>query len=135
MFDINKWVLKIKMSVNFAKIVLIGFIASMFLFVGCNRVPSGYYDEFAKCLTDKGTVMYGAFWCPHCQRTKKNFGDSFKYINYVECDPRGDNGNPELCQKEKIEGYDTWRFADGSELIGEPAFEDMSAITGCTLPQ
>ena len=42
-------------------------------------------DDFAKCLTQKSVVMYGAYWCPHCQAQKKLFGSSFKYVNYVEC--------------------------------------------------
>ena len=25
-------------------------------------------DAFAKCLSDNGIKMYGAYWCPHCQK-------------------------------------------------------------------
>jgi hypothetical protein len=28
---------------------------------------AGKYDNFAKCLTEKGVEMYGASWCSHCQ--------------------------------------------------------------------
>ncbi|RMD67923.1 hypothetical protein D6817_00180 [Candidatus Pacearchaeota archaeon] len=92
-------------------------------------------DEFAKCLTEKGAVMYGAFWCPHCARTKKRFGSSFKYIKYVECDPRGENEKSELCLSKGIDKYDTWEFADGSRLVSEPTFEQLSEKTGCPLPR
>ena len=37
-------------------------------------------DEFAKCLTSKSIVMYGAAWCPHCQQEKTDFGDSFQLV-------------------------------------------------------
>jgi len=43
------------------------------------------YDTFAKCLTDRHVLMYGAYWCPHCAEQKEKFGDSFRYAPYVEC--------------------------------------------------
>ncbi len=78
--------------------------------------------------------MYGAFWCPHCARTKKNFGNSFQHINYVECDPRGENEQSELCIEKEIENYDTWEFTDGSRVVGEPSFEVLGEKTGCEVP-
>lgn len=82
---------------------------------GCELPPdsdtsANKYDSFAKCLTDKGVKMYGAYWCSHCQNQKKAFGDSFKYINYIECADPNIKGQLEVCQKEKIEGYPTWEF-------------------------
>jgi hypothetical protein len=61
------------------------------------------YDAFAKCLTEKGATMYGAEWCPHCKEQKAVFGNSFKYINYVECPD-----NTQLCLDKGIQGYPTW---------------------------
>ena len=109
----------------------------MLIFTGCSstKVSQGKIDEFAKCITDKGAVMYGAFWCPHCANTKKMFGSSIQYIKYVECDPRGDNEQAELCIEKDIRAYDTWEFADGSRLISEPTFEQLSEKTGCVLPE
>ncbi len=92
-------------------------------------------DAFAKCITDSGATMYGAFWCPHCAKTKKMFGNSFQYIDYVECDPRGDNQQAELCLEKDILDYDTWEFADGSRIVSEPTFEELSQKTGCAMPQ
>lgn len=112
-------------------VVVFGFF---FFFRGGSKYPQTEVDEFAKCLTEKGAVMYGAFWCPHCARTKKRFGESFRYIEYVECDPRGENEQSELCLEKKIEAYDTWEFSDGTRLIGEPSFEALAGKTGCKLP-
>ncbi len=115
-------------------IVIIIFIASMFLF---NKKGESYsqdqIDTLAKCLTEKNTVMYGAFWCPHCARTKARFGSSFQYIHYVECDPRGDNQQAELCISKGIEKYDTWEFADSQRVVGEPSFETLSKMSGCSI--
>jgi len=60
-------------------------------------------DDFAKCLTDKGWVMYGAVWCSHCKEQKALFGDSFQYIKYVECPD-----NEQLCLAKGVNGYPTW---------------------------
>lgn len=60
-------------------------------------------DAFAKCLTSKGLTMYGAVWCSHCQAQKALFGESFKYVSYVECP---DNTN--LCLAKGVQGYPTW---------------------------
>jgi len=110
------------------------FVVGIIFLSGCNQVPSGKYNEFAQCLTDKGAVMYGAYWCLHCQKVKNSFGDSFKNVTYVECDPKGENGNPDLCQEKVIEEYATFIFKDGSRLIGEPTLKELSEKTGCALP-
>ena len=61
-------------------------------------------DAFAKCLTEKGLVMYGAEWCVHCKEQKALFGNSFQYVKYVECPD-----NTQLCVAEGINGYPTWK--------------------------
>ncbi len=94
-------------------------------------------DNFAKCLTEKGGVMYGAFWCPHCAKVKKNFGESFRHIEYVECDPRGDNEQSLLCIEKGIEAYATFEFNNDptTRLVGEPTFEELAVASGCVAPK
>ncbi len=91
-------------------------------------VPSGKYDAFAQCLTSKGATMYGAYWCPHCQNEKKAFGDSFKYVSYVEC-----TQEVAKCQAAGVEGFPTWTFADGKRLVGEQGLQTLASESGCTL--
>src|SRR5271157_3119677 len=47
-------------------------------------------DGFARCLTERGVKMYGAWWWPHCIEQKEAFGASFEYAAYVECGVKGD---------------------------------------------
>jgi hypothetical protein len=118
-------------------VILILVVGGYFLFKPSSesvRYPTQSVDVFATCLTDAGAVMYGAFWCPHCTRTKQNFGSSFKNIIYVECDPNGEDEQSALCIEKEIEAYDTWEFKDGSRVVGEPSFETLSEKTGCSLP-
>ena len=77
-------------------------------------------------------VLFGVLIVPEL---RKKFGSSFRYIEYVECDPRGDDEQSELCIEKGIESYDTWEFADGSRLVGEPSFESMGEKTGCVVPK
>ncbi|KKU56027.1 hypothetical protein A3H89_03760 [Candidatus Amesbacteria bacterium RIFCSPLOWO2_02_FULL_48_11] len=86
-------------------------------------------DEFAKCLTSKSIVMYGAAWCPHCQQEKKAFGDSFQYVTYVECP-----ANPQACLDKNVTGYPTWILGDGTRLSGQQGIKKLSEASGCALP-
>ncbi|KKR67391.1 MAG: Vitamin K epoxide reductase, partial [Parcubacteria group bacterium GW2011_GWF1_40_6] len=97
-------------------------------------VGPGKYDAFATCLKDEGAVFYGAFWCTHCQATKKMFGASQKLLPYVECSTADGRGQVQMCADKKIMSYPTWEFADGSRLEGEVTFEQLALKTSCQLP-
>ena len=82
----------------------------------------GLYDNFAKCLTEKGAVMYGAMdWCKFTQAQKAMFGKSFKYINYHEFDELPD-----------IKKTPTW-VINGAWHENAQSFEKLAALTGCKL--
>ncbi len=85
-------------------------------------------DELAQCLASRGAIMYGADWCPLCQNEKKTFGDSFRYINYVECPDE-----PNKCLAAGINGFPTWVFPDGRKLEGEQGPGKLSRESGCIL--
>ncbi len=123
-------------------IIIIGFIIILFTaavaFVinisNKNKVSnnSGAYDKFAQCLTDKGAVMYGAEWCTHCKAQKAVFGDSFKFIKYVECPD-----NIQLCIDSGVQGYPTWLIGTSTKLEGfdeNKTMKELSDATDCPLP-
>lgn len=91
---------------------------------------AGVLDAFAKCITDKGGAMYGAYWCPHCQNEKAAFGDSFKYINYVECTVKTDE-----CTAKGVQSFPTWIFSDGRKFVGEQGLTGLAKDSGCVLPE
>ncbi|MFH1608871.1 MAG: hypothetical protein ABH951_02545 [Patescibacteria group bacterium] len=97
--------------------------------------PGGKYDAFANCITEKGVKFYGAFWCSHCKANKDMFGTSVNLIPYVECSSEDGQSQLQICKDQKITGYPTWRFADGTEHLGEITFEILAEKTGCALPQ
>ena len=92
-------------------------------------------------LKEEGIVYYGAYWCPHCHDQKQLFGkDAAKNLNYVECDPRGAEAQPEACQSAGVRSFPTWevdgqlypgvqnltRLADLSGFAGDRDFDSQS---------
>ena len=111
-------------------IIILGISASFFVKTG-----PGNLDTFAQCLKDKGAVFYGAFWCPHCQRTKALFGKSAKLLPYEECSTPDGKSRLQVCNDKDIQSYPTWIFADESRLTGERTLAELAEKTSCVLPQ
>ncbi len=89
---------------------------------------AGALDGFAQCLAQKGATMYGAYWCPHCLNEKKAFGDSFRFVPYVEC-----SAESKKCLDAGVKKYPTWIFTDGGKFEGEQGIEKLSQESGCPL--
>jgi hypothetical protein len=86
--------------------------------------------DLAACLTQKGVVMYGAFWCPHCAAQKEAFGASFSEVHYVECS-NPDHSETQACTDLGVMGYPTWVFPSGVRLEGEQTLETLKGRAGC----
>ena len=122
---------------NIAIWIIIGAVVAVggaWFLIKADNGPSKY-DDFAKCLKDKGAIFYGAFWCPHCQNQKKMFGSSDKFLPYVECSTPDGRSQLPVCNDKKITGYPTWEFTDESRESGEVPLETLSKKTGCSLPK
>ncbi|MBD3309859.1 hypothetical protein GF351_01425 [Candidatus Woesearchaeota archaeon] len=87
-------------------------------------------DDFARCLSDKGIVMFGSYSCPHCSNQKGMFGDSFEYVTYVECGKGGEDA--EMCKEEELRGVPAWKI-DGEIHYGSHPLEELSRLTGCVI--
>lgn len=118
--SLNKWLPAVIIIIA----ILIGVI-----FMLPKGINSKYknLDEFAKCLTEKGVKMYGAYWCSHCKEQKAMFGRSVQYVNYVEC-----TEDVKTCEAEKIQVYPTWKIAS-TTVEGVLELEKLSEMTGCVL--
>jgi glutaredoxin len=88
---------------------------------------TGNYDSLAQCLTEKGVIMYGTEWCGFCKKQKEAFGDSFQYIDYIDCDQ-----NREACNEAGISGYPTWQI-DGELSPGLTPLENLASLAGCEI--
>jgi glutaredoxin len=97
-------------------------------------VANSYESQLAQHLSTTGSVMYGAYWCPHCADQKALFGDAIDQITYVECAEDGDNAQPQLCQDKQIQGYPTWEI-DGQLHPGVKSLDDLATLSGYQPPQ
>lgn len=107
------------------KYYVAGAIAIILIFIGAgfsaySASRPGPYDDFAKCLSEKGAVMYGAMeWCKYTQGQRAMFGKSFKHITYEE-----------FTELPGIKKTPTW-VVDGKWYENAQSFEKLSEITGC----
>lgn len=82
----------------------------------------GPYDSFAKCLTEKGAVVYGAIdWCKYTQGQKAMFGNSWKYLNYQD-----------FSKLPGIKKTPTW-VINGKWYENVQSFQKLSELTGCKI--
>jgi uncharacterized membrane protein/glutaredoxin len=79
-------------------------------------VEDPFYKALALHLSERGTKMYGASWCPHCIEQKEMFGASAKRLPYVECStgPQGSR-QAAACLAAGIKLYPTW-IIDGKRF-------------------
>ena len=102
---------KNKMWIIAGVVLLVAVSVSAFAFLS-----PGTYDNFAKCLTEKGAVMYGEDWCQYTNGQKAMFGKSFKHVTYVV--------------KSDLAKRPTW-VIDGESYETVQSFQRLSALTGC----
>jgi len=116
-----------------AILIVIGF--AFYAVKSQTNTASDSLNTFAQCLADKGTKMYGAWWCPHCKSQKDLFGTAFKKIPYTECSVPNSSAMNQECKDAGIEGYPTWEFADGTRVSGEQSLENLGKKSECVLEE
>lgn len=115
-----------------------GTVAMGITAAGCTALngdpaTKSYEEQLAEHLTAQNAVMYGAFWCPYCEEQKELFGRAVKDLPYVECDPEGENAQPQLCRDKDIAGYPTWEI-NGEFYQGAQSLEELARLSGFEEP-
>ena len=88
-------------------------------------------------LREIGAKEYGAYWCPHCHDQKMLFGkEAAALIDYIECDPKGQNSRAQLCQAAaaNVKGFPTWEIK-GQFYSGTQSLEKLADLSGYTGPR
>lgn len=93
------------------------------------------YSALTGCLADKGVTFYGAYWCPACAKQKKILGPAFAQVKEIECDPRAEGAETELCVSRDIIKTPTWIEEPGGvekrRLVGSQSAERLAEFFGC----
>lgn len=121
-----------KAVITLATVVLVVLPIVIWAKLSFKSPEAGQYDDLAKCLAAKNVRMYGAYWCSHCQAQKKAFGNSWQYIEYIECSLAGGKGQTQECNEAGIQVYPTWDLGNGERLSGEVSFEQLAEKSGCS---
>jgi parvulin-like peptidyl-prolyl isomerase len=95
--------------------------------VTSTQEPKTTLDQFAACVGEKAT-LYGASWSEFSQQQQALFGESFSFLNYVDCGEK-----PHLCSAANIQKYPTWVV--GSTEYGALTLKQLSEYTKCPLPR
>lgn len=85
--------------------------------------------KLAKCMTEKGTTLYTATWCGHCQNQKDAFKEGVDYLENVECSAM--DGWSIACKDAGIRAVPTWILPDGTMKTGAMPLEKLADLTGC----
>lgn len=127
-----------------SKYLFIAVIAGL-LFAGAaywnhsKLVPEGRYDTFVQCMYENGVRMYGSAGCAHCAKQRQLIGTSIEFIHEIECDPRHEGAQVELCIAKNIEGTPTFIIEDeeGNDIKrlppGEKTLEELAVFSDCEL--
>lgn len=70
---------------------------------GAVMEPSEKTVKFEDSSGSNDIVMYGKDSCPWCKRQKKELGDKWSTVKYVNCQDQ-----PGACEEEKINALPTW---------------------------
>lgn len=109
-------------------IIIIVVIGMFFFFSNMNQIgitgSTTEIDKLSICL-NKNSIMYGSDSCPYCIKQKELFGDSFKYIKYIDC-----LKNREACLNADIKAFPTW-VINGKSYEGLKTLQELKELSGC----
>jgi hypothetical protein len=94
--------------------------------------PSSVTPEVALAmhLRQTGAKLYGTYWCSYCKQQKALFGsEAFSRLDYIECDPAGQNARTNLCQQANVRGFPTWEV-NGKRYPGLRTLPELAELSG-----
>ncbi len=88
--------------------------------------------SLAKHLQSIDARVFVSYTCPHCYEQKQLFGkEASAILNTIECNPKGENAQPQLCEAAGIRGVPTWEIK-GEFYPGVQPLERLAELSGYT---
>lgn len=103
------------------KVIFILF--ALLLLSGCNNSIDPN-EDLAKCISEKAT-LYFSTGCSACAKQKDLFGDSYKYLEKVDCVVF-----PEKCREAGLRAVPTW-IINGEIIEGVQKLDKLKELTNC----
>jgi len=101
-------------------IIILGVIILAFFLINKNKNETP--DEIAKCI-GKNSLLYTQLGCHACKTQEDLFGESYQYLNKIDCWFERDK-----C--EDITATPTW-IIKGEKYIGVQTIEKLKELTNC----
>lgn len=96
-----------------------------------STTPKDPKVALAMHLKNSNAKMYGTYWCSVCEWQREQFGkEAFSQITYVECDPHGQNPQPDLCNQARVSAYPTWEINGQVQSPGGYPLQELADISG-----
>lgn len=130
----QKWVIGIVVGLLAATGIFFSLSKKATLPTEAELVATAEDAAFGQFLKDNGVIFYGAFWCPHCQRVKKELGEAVWKPIYVECSTPDGKDETQQCKDAKIDSFPTFVFKDGSRQSGEMTRDEIAKRAGYVAP-
>lgn len=115
--------------------IVLGTAAIALIATGCAQLKkmtappaNAATTALADHLTQDGAKMYGTYWCPYCTKQKEMFKNAISKLQVIECDPKGDNAQPQLCAKANVSSYPTWEIK-GKLYQGMRSLEELAMLS------
>ena len=105
----------------FLGIIVIIIIIAIYLSRSTNPAPE---EDLAKCIASN-SELYVQLGCSACKIQEDIFGESFIYLNVVDCAK-----TPEICIEKQISKTPTWIIRD-KKYEGLKSLELLKEETGC----
>ena len=133
-----KQIIKVLMSIAILAVLVIGFYyitktisavtgKSILGWLIKEDIEEEKLNDFAKCLSEKGVVLYVRNGCPHCKAQEEDFRSGLQYLTITEC-----SQNVEKCSE--LIGVPAWEIPGKEDFIyGRQSLEELSELTGCEL--
>ena len=107
-------------------------IPLLLTFSACSLIKSGSPEaQLARCINDKGIILYGTTWGSNTSRQLQAFGDASKYLNFIDCQK-----NKNACSRANIKENPTWFFPEGNiERSGFLRLDMLASFASCPYSQ
>lgn len=129
---IFSYVMDPKLRVVLTLVIGGGMIFGLWFFAKTISSLTGYsigadrFDGFAKCLTEKGAVLYTSeTGCETCTQQKALFKSSYQFLTVVDCGKES-----EKCSELGIKYGPVWDI-DGRKYYGLKGVPSLADITEC----
>jgi hypothetical protein len=83
-------------------------------------------ESVARCLTERGVVLYSMNWCGACRQQLDLFGPYAELLTIVNCSVQGSQ-----CRTAGIRSVPTWVFPDRSRLVGVRSLAELARRGRC----